>query len=55
MDSFHELVRRQAVERISDYLEDYANYSTTDIDEYVANISEEEVWTDYPVIRATAE
>lgn len=57
-DSHHLEVRRQAIERIADYPEDYAGYfdkTVQPLDDYIYEMCRDGVWADNAVIRATAD
>ena len=57
-DEYHLMVRRQAVERVSDYPEDYQDYFLCDyasVEDYVYQMARNSYWADNAIIRATAD
>ena len=57
-DSYHSLIRRQAVERIDDYPEDYLDYVIDEygsVENYIIQMAGDGVWADNAAIRATAD
>ena len=57
-DEYHIMVRKQAVERVSDYPEAYQDYLLHDyasVEEYISRMSKNSHWADDAIIRATAD
>ena len=57
-DEYHIMVRKQAVERVSDYPEDYQDYLLHDyasVEEYISRMLQNSHWEDDAIIRATAD
>ena len=57
-DEYHLMVRRQAVEHVSDYPEYYQDYILFDyssVEDYIYQMSRNSYWDDNAIIRATAD
>ena len=57
-ETYHYLIRRQAIERVFDHPEDYQAFllhEHTSVDEYVSQMQRNGTWDDDAIVRATAD